>query len=78
MPEKLTPSNIARLINQTTTEGIDNKLNLDKKDSAKRAILNLYDRVKHEFPFKFDADKVEISWKFKEGTMPIDSAIRCY
>ena len=56
MTEKLTPSNVAKLVNQTTTEGIDNKLNLDKKDSAKRAILNLYNRVKDEFPFKFDAD----------------------
>ena len=84
MPEKLTPSNVARLISQTTTEGIDNKLNL-RKDSAKRAILNLYNRVKDEFPFKFNSDsieildvdltrdQVEISWKFKEGIMPISN-----
>ena len=86
MSDKLTPSNVARLINQTTTEGVVNKLNL-RKDSAKIAILNLYDRVKNEFPFKFDADsikildvdlnqnQVEISWKFKEGIMPIDNSL---
>ena len=86
MTEKLTPFKVARLVNQTTTEGIDNKLNLHK-DSAKLAILNLYDRVKNEFPFKFDADsieivdvtlnrdQVEISWKFKKGVLPIDNKL---
>ena len=84
--DNLTPSNVARLINQTTTEGVFNKLNLDR-DSAKLAILNLYDRVKNEFPFKFDADsievvditlnrdQVEISWKFKKGVLPINNLL---
>ena len=83
MSEEFKPSSFARLINRATTEEILNKLNLDK-DTAKIAILNLYDRFKHEFPFKFDADsievvdviltrdEVEISWKFKKGIMPIN------
>ena len=82
MPEELTPFNVARLISQTITDGVINKLNLDK-ESAKIAILNLYDRFKHEFPFEFNAGsieivdvvlnrhEVEISWKFKKGIMPI-------
>ena len=82
---RLTPNNIAELVNRTSSKvstSEENKPDLSF-ETAKLAILRLYDRIENEFPFKFnkesieiddvviDCSEVQITWRFTGGTLPI-------
>ena len=89
MTKKLTVSSIAELVNLTSSKVFISEEKQIKPDlsfeTAKLAVLGMYDRAENVFPFEFNADSIEvdsvkldlaevkITWRLKGGTMPIDN-----
>ena len=82
---RLTVSSIAELVNITSSKVSTSKeIKLDLSfETAKLAILGLYDRIENELPFEFNKESIEIDdvvidcsevkiiWRFTGGTLPI-------
>ena len=87
--KKLTAFDVAELVDLTSSKVFTSEEKRVKPDlsfeTAKLAILGLYDLIENEFPFEFNAksievhnvalnrEQVEITWRLKGGTSAIDN-----
>ena len=91
--KKLTAFNVAELVDLTSSKVFTSEEKQIKPDlsfeTAKLAILELFDRIDNKFPFEFNEEafeiddvainleeaKITITWRLKGGTIPVGNKL---